>query len=107
MSQNGHFFSKNVEKMSPQNYENRVLLRENDFCEKWQSGRINFFWGGFSTFMVYALSLTHPDVSSLANCWASPNNSPEKKREDNYIQRKKSNIIYMRTTIFSHDVQKV
>jgi len=23
----------------------------------WQSGRINFFWGGFPTFMVYALPL--------------------------------------------------
>jgi len=34
MSQNGHFFSKNVEKMSPQNHENCVLLRKNTFLGK-------------------------------------------------------------------------
>jgi len=57
MSQNGHFFSKNVEKTSPQNHENYVLLRENAFFKVGQSGRINFIWGGFSAFKVYALSL--------------------------------------------------
>ena len=51
------FFLKNVEKMSDKNSENYVLLYENTFYEKWQSGRINFFWGGFSAFMVYALTL--------------------------------------------------
>jgi len=34
VSQNGHFFPKNVEKMIPQNHENCVLIRENAFCEK-------------------------------------------------------------------------
>ena len=43
--------------MSDENSENYVLLYENTFYEKWQSGRINFFWGGFLAFMVYALTL--------------------------------------------------
>ena len=43
--------------MFDKNSENYVLLCENTFYEKWQSGRINFFWGGFSAFMVYALTL--------------------------------------------------
>ena len=55
--QNGHFFLKNVGKICDKNSENYVLLWKNTFCKKWQSGRINFFWGGFSAFMVYALTL--------------------------------------------------
>lgn len=34
LSQNGHFFSKNIEKGSPQNRENKVLIRENSFFKK-------------------------------------------------------------------------
>ena len=57
VTQNGHFFPKNTGKIFDKNSENYVLLCENAFYEKWQSGRINFFWGGFSAFMVYALTL--------------------------------------------------
>ena len=34
VTQNGHFFSKNVEKISDKNSENYVLIRENTFYEK-------------------------------------------------------------------------
>ena len=34
VTQNGHFFPKNVGKMSDKNSENYVLLRENAFYEK-------------------------------------------------------------------------
>jgi len=54
------FFTKSVEKCPPQIHENWVLLRENAFFKMWQGGRINFFWGGFPTFMVYALPQRHP-----------------------------------------------
>ena len=65
VTQNGHFFQKNIEKMFDKNSENYVLLCENTFYEKWQSGRINFFWGGFSAFMVYALTL-------ISDAWFFP-----------------------------------
>ena len=71
VTQNGHFFLKNVEKMFDKNNENYVLLYENTFYEKWQSGRINFFWGGFSAFMVYALTLisgAHIDSCAFLGC---------------------------------------
>ena len=55
--------------MSDKTSENHVLLCENTFYEKWQSGRINFFWGGFSAFMVYALALISDALPPLAlNC---------------------------------------
>ena len=34
VTQNGHFFQKNVEKISDENSENHVLLGENTFYEK-------------------------------------------------------------------------
>ena len=48
--------------MFDKKYENYVLLGENTFYKKWQSGRINYFWGGFSAFMVYALTLISTGV---------------------------------------------
>ena len=50
VTQNGHFFTKNVGKMSDKNSENYVLIWENTFCKKWQSGRINFFLGRIFSF---------------------------------------------------------
>ena len=70
VTQNGHFFPKNVGKMFDKNSENYVLIRENPFYEKWQSGRINFFWGGFSAFMVYALSLISVHTFALWFFWS-------------------------------------
>ena len=72
VTQNDHFFLKNVGKIFDKNSENYVLLGENTFCEKGQSGRINFFWGGFSAFMVYALTLISTRHSLTLLSLASP-----------------------------------
>ena len=83
VTQNGHFFRKNIGKMFDKKYENYVLLHENTFYEKWQSGRINFFWGGFSAFMVYALTLIstrkHPFFLFLG--------IPQKKKEGMFARQ--------------------
>ena len=80
VTQNGHFFPKNVGKISPKMSENYVLLCENTFCKKWQSGRINFFWGGFSAFMVYALTLISTGAPLLARrCFIIHKTTPSEK----------------------------
>ena len=75
MTQNGHFFPKNVVKMFDKNSENYVLLCENNLYEKWQSGRINFFWGGFSAFMVYALTLISGGLRRSVDCCVIPHHT--------------------------------
>ena len=58
--------------MPDRNRENYVLLGENTFYEKWHSGRINFFWGGFSAFMVYALALISTGYFTITCLVCSP-----------------------------------
>jgi len=99
VSQNGHFFTKNVEKITPQNHENCVLLRENAFWEKWQSGRINFFWGGFPTFMVYALPLIKPARLLAGVVVVSPQLHAASRLASPSTPKKKINIIYIVTTV--------
>ena len=102
VTQNGHFFQKNVGKMSDKNSENYVLLRENTFYEKWQSGRINFFWGGFSAFMVYALTLISTRQTYLGVVLSVPQNNT-KVSLGNTLATKKIilNTIYRKTVIMS------
>jgi len=93
-------FYKNVEKVVSQNHENCVLLRENAFCEKWQSGRINFFWGGFPTFMVYALPLITNLYSYVHRYWLFANIYARMSRVIRFHTKIKSNI-YIGCTKFS------
>ena len=89
VTQNGHFFPKNVGKIFGKNSKNYVLLRENAFCEKGQSGRINFFWGGFSAFMVYALTLISTAVHALQRFRVFPENTTKRERGDTLATKKK------------------
>ena len=95
VTRNGHFFPKNVGKISPKNSENYVLLWENTFCKKWQSGRINFFWGGFSAFMVYALTLISDGHFDLRALFGYSPNKPRRSKCSHTISIKKINIIYI------------
>ena len=95
VTQNGHFFPKNVGKMFDKNSENHVLLCENTFYEKWQSGRINFFGGGFSAFMVYALTLISDGVSQhFLFCWYSQQNKKRWETVDKHLAQKKPIYTY-------------
>ena len=96
MTQNGHFFPKNVEKISDKNSENCVLLCENPFYEKWQSGRINFFWGGFSAFMVYALTLISDGPLTICTCIGIPYASTNSKCPIRFKVIKNNYNIYRR-----------
>jgi len=58
----------------------------------WQSGRINFFWGGFPAFMVYALPLTHPPRFALRAFCGIPTKTTE--GESNRQLRPKKKIKY-------------
>ena len=71
-----HIFSKKTCFLSTTFVEKVEYICKNTFYEKWHSGRINFFWGGFSAFMVYALTLISDAAQTRRVYLGCPPNTP-------------------------------
>ena len=72
--------------------QNTKYMREYDFYKMCTSGRINFFWGVFSAFMVHALTLISDAFSTLLACFAYSAKHTSSIENDDAMDQ---NIIYI------------
>ena len=75
--------------------QNTKYIRKYDFYKMCTSGRINFFWGVFSAFTVYALTLISTGYQTRFVYCAHPHNTQNEFVSDNAFLSKNYYILYI------------